>query len=203
MTATDLAEAVMEGFTDKTYEQIVNLPYGADITGDSTLGISPLSSINNNVYNLGSNATAISVADMSSYITAGDAAGIVSNGVKLNSTNITANRFENQIKINNRFMAVCNTKSYTAGTGQMLYYYRGPADDISMFLVFNDVSFEGYTFDICVSLLPCAQSDTDKYYPYSVLMCVYDNVTDSVDSSNLLTDGINPVLTYNAGIKNK
>lgn len=176
MAATDLAQTVFEGFSDKSYGTIKD-----DI--DGRMGSVSLSSnhiyatVSDNYYNMpehyvaldGSLLTSLSSPSVNyvqcgsdTYVTrdlisGNNAAGMTT--VSINSLICDAARADLSVSTNNCLRG---------------WFDDSSADSSMAALVYTGVDQDGFLFDVVVTFLPMAENADDKYFPYCVTVTVYD-----------------------------
>lgn len=183
MAATNVAQTILEGFADKKYSDIgASIGYMASGTVDLS-GMSALSSVDNNYYNLKDNFSAMSVggpltaaglsAVSSNEITF---AGSIYHSIDLISGNavpiLGANVGADTVSIN-RIVAL-QAKQDLATNPKALMYWGGGTGQLIAALAYTDIELEGYHFDAVVTFLPMGKDRDDKYYSYCVTVSVYD-----------------------------
>lgn len=172
MIATDVAQTIMEGFADKSYEEVQEA-YGklglVDVSGNDSF-----TTVSGNLYNMkdsfvrmDNNASAIQAA--LSYVS--------NNEVTWQGANYTARSLvsNNDVMLSMNYVLAQDVMGYMAGSvsSSCLYGWTDPAK-MSVFLVYSDIQYEGYHFDAVVSVMPNAANATDLYYTYSIMVALYD-----------------------------
>lgn len=175
MAATNVAQTILEGFADKRYSDIssaIGNMGSVDLTGTSAL-----SSVNDNYYNMQDHCGMMTVTNLS----ANSADRITVNSLTYDSTDLISGngtRFL-LVHINNGVdtVSINSMVAADAKAGMVTYdkeLLHWTAGDLISGLVYTDIEMEGYHFDVVVTFLPMAQSDSDRYYSYCVTVSVYD-----------------------------
>lgn len=175
MAATDLAQTVFEGFSDKSFGTVKD-----DI--NSRMGSVSLSSnhiyatVSNNYYNMPEHYVALNGTLLASLgspsvncvqygsdtyvarelISGNNAAGMTT--VSINSLICDAARADLSV----------STNSCLRG------WLDNGADSNMAAMVYTGVDQDGFLFDVVVTFLPMAEDVGDRYFPYCVTVTVYD-----------------------------
>lgn len=224
MVATNVAQTITEGFTNKDFEDIKSSISAIEGGGSVSVDlIGPFSSVSGNIYNMSANYRRVTsntyTADAFSgnstkainYITKdtmvlGDGT-IINNTDLINGTNHfgTNSLSVNSVSFNNAFEREIMLSYRPAGVDPlplMVCYHSGalekgqPGNDKPELITigYTAVKSEGYTFDVIITLFPIAHDSTTKYYTYNMCVSVYD----AAKERDLLN--INPVISYTSGL---
>ena len=175
MAATDLAQTVFEGFSDKSYATIKD-----DI--NSRMGSVSLSSnhiyatVSGNYYNMpehyvaldGSLLTSLSAPDVNSIVYGSD--------TYVTRNLISGNNADGMTTVSINSL-ICNDAraDLSVSTNNCLRGWLDSSADSNMAaLVYTGVDQDGFLFDVVVTFLPMAETADDKYFPYCVTVTVYD-----------------------------
>ena len=202
MAANDVAQSVMEGFSNKTYEGVkksINNIALADLSGNEAL-----STVSGNVFNLKDSGLACSWTNMTN-VTAG-ITSLSQNEISWKGTKVATPLLISENKAEAASMnraAALDFKSVIDASGKD---YRTPmllgvtnTDENLSFLCYTGLHSEGYYFDAVVQFVPMANTLKQKYYSYEAMIYIYE--IDKTDLSTRLND--DPVLTLMTGIKNR
>ena len=173
MAATNTAQTILEGFADKSYEDVktaVGLMGTVDLSGNYAL-----STLDSNYYNMSTSyealnpgpfyAASIGVSGPDELIYRGDfyrAVDLISgNGIPANTVSF------------NSIAAIAANLNVTSGADKAL---MGWTDTSGMFttLVYSGIEVEYFKFDVIVTFIPMAKAADDRYYTYCATLTVYD-----------------------------
>lgn len=175
MAATDVAQTVFEGFSDKSFETVKD-----DI--NSRMGSVSLSTnhiyatISGNYYNMpehyvaldGSLLTSLSAPDVNGVTYGSDtyvARDLISGNNAAGMTTVSINSL------------ICDAarSDLSVSTNTCLRGWLDNGMDSNMAaMVYTGVDQDGFLFDVVVTFLPMADEVDDKYFPYCVTVTVYD-----------------------------
>lgn len=222
MIASDLGQAIMEGFADKSYSEIKGQ---IDSIGTADLSFAPISA--NGVpgyYNLKDNGEHLTDTYMknnaftwgsSIYGNAKQYPCVSGNTFKLNSASscdcvrlISENSAEYgwAQTMNRSFYKGAQLKVYAnASTGKSSSCLFGGTRGDMGFLMYSDVQKGGYHYVVCIQFVPMMKAAnvdaTHKplYYTYEVMMYIYELET-GAENPSYTPD--TPILTMMTGIRN-
>ncbi len=202
MAANDMAQSVMEGFSNKTYEGVkksINNIALADLSGNEAL-----STVSGNVYNLKDSGLTCgwsNMANVSAGLTSLSQNEINWKGTKVDTPLLISENKALAVSMNQA--AATDFKSVIEASGND---YRTPmllgvtnTDGNLSFLCYSGLHSEGYYFDAVVQFVPMANTLKQKYFSYEAMIYIYE--IDKTDLSTRLTG--DPVLTLMTGIKNR
>ena len=202
MAANDLAQSVMEGFSNKTYEGVkksINNIGTAELSGNEAL-----STVSGNIYNIDTSAIPCSWSDMSN-VSAG-LTSITQEEINWNGTVVATPLLVSQNKAEAASMnraAALDFKALldAAGAGYDTPRLLGVTntDENVSFLCYSGLHSEGYYFDAVVQFIPMANTSAQKYFSYEAMIYIYE--IDRLDMSTRLNKA--PVITLMTGIKNR
>jgi len=214
MIETDIAQTIMEGFANKSYDEI------KDIVGNLGLvdlsGNEAFSTIEDNFYNLKVNYDGMgdvtTVRDMSISINEITYDGVTYAARDLVSNNAVVMDMCGKVALQTALLGYTRS-SIGAGGSQFLSSYSVDAGD-GLFLSYCCIEEGGYYYLATISILPAAETATDKYYTYNVCLCLYDiSELASYDPAGFVAmhhpghigyEWVDsPVLTMETGIRNK
>lgn len=176
MAATDLAQTVFEGFSDKTFGTVKE-----DIR--SRMGSVTLSSnhiyatVSNNYYNMpehyvaldGSLLTSLGSPSVNCIVYGSDtyvARNLISGNNAAGMTTVSINSL------------ICDAarSDLSVSTNACLRGWIDGADGNGNMaaMVYTGVDQDGFLFDVVITFLPMAELADDKYFPYCVTITVYD-----------------------------
>ena len=223
MIASDLGQAIMEGFADKSYSEIKTQ---IDSIGTADVSFAPISA--NGVtgyYNLSTNGKHFTDSNMKNDAFAWNSSlygdhkvypTVSGNKFKLSSASscdcvmlISENsaEYEWARSMNVAFFKATQIKTYASGSvagGKTSWLYGGTRDDMG-FLVYSDVPRGGYHYAVCIQFIPMMKSAnvdaTHKplYYTYEVMLYIYELETGAEKASSAPDT---PILTMMTGIRN-
>lgn len=186
MIANDVAQNVMEGYSDKTYE-VVKECIGIGNTGNLS-GTSAFTTINGGVYNLQSNFVDLTGnTTMNSKFTAITQTGCTFNSVPFVAIdNVSPNSVTFQM--NQVFEGVVTGDSNFTADGKKTFACVIPSDttdDSIIFMAYTNLEGDnGYKFNATVLMFPSADASPSyvapsataiqKYYPYTIKITLYD-----------------------------
>ncbi len=165
LTATDVAQTLMESFSEKTYEECKNT-----VTALGGTLATGFASIDEGYYNQNANSSGIPWSSVSSYITLNsvgqttitdpDTGAVLSKSNKLwiNDSEVINKIYARVLK------TVCADKK--------LYYTVSPGGEF-MYIGYTGINAKGMTFDAVVSFLPVPNASDDHWYTYVVFVDVY------------------------------
>lgn len=221
MCASDVAQNIMEGFSDKEYYELLLSTYWN--LGSPLSGKAALSNINGNVYNgdtAGYKYTAFSnvnaCTNQSITFVDNDGNPITLNTVKLldeqNPEMIGSYRASDYMLRKWATMA-SGVQAGTFTTNPKLIMYSnvtapaGPDDPIEtkntcIFFAYTNVDWKTYKFDVYGYVIPTAQNSTDIYYPYTIKVLVYERPK---NDGGLTVYGMDEqaIVTMTGGIRSK
>lgn len=227
MSATDACQAVMEGFADKSYEEILASVDGI-LDGGATIPEAPnrLSLVDGGYYNIGDNAlipnTGGKTYPMSNVSNCNIqidkyTADFYTGDFSAKECSHNAEEFPyllNEFVWQNAVIrGLLQEVSGKPNKGLMVYAPSG--DRFGLVLAFvgvenlnpNDTRTSNdttYTFDVVVSLLPMANSNSDKYFPYEIYANVYNHCERLTELTMHLNGMENRfVMTMESGTTNK
>lgn len=194
MIATDVAQTIMEGFSDKGFSDI-NASLGQLQTVDLS-GNYALSSIQNNWYNNKAHFSTVTWSNM----------GVISsNSVTYLGTTYPARSMvsQNSLDMCRDFCRLAVSKAYSEyslnnsfGTTGLIGF-SDPAN-MGAFLCYTNVPKDGYYYDVVVSILPTAQNANDTFYAYNIKLFVFE--TDGL-VTNITQRGDTLLMTMEGGIR--
>lgn len=192
MIETEVCQTIMEGFSDKTYDDVRSSV--TKIVGTSLTGNGSFTSIDEGAYNNVMNYRSMMGTAFESKLNDIEINELTWNGMVYATPDLV-----NDNTITTEMMETFFTEaSYASGNEHRLCGYNG---DKCTFLFFQNVYLEGYTFDVAVAFLPSAKDDNDKYYTYTVKINLYEvprlKVGETTNSH--FTD--TPLMTVVSGIK--
>lgn len=211
MTQTDVAQSIMEGFTDKTYEEIKSSLLGS--VGISILdGANAFSSINEGIYNTVSAGTpSVNTAGLNSLFLVAKKDTINFNSVSTGSLynintedlysaatcNVEGKVFLDEFatEFGKAFAGVANSDPLGKHIG---YFVSAGKGDVAA-VGYSNIENNGYKYDAIITFVPCATDEDDIWYPYVVNISLYevDRMSDSPTH-----EFTNPVMRISSGIKN-
>lgn len=190
MNATDVAQTLMEGFSDKSFADIktaVSILDSSDISGNNAF-----STINNGIYNARDNHVSYTQTDWNDLNT-------VSSNTLIFQTMTYSNRTlvsNNAVSINTAF-GNCARTAISMNETQRLVTWSDNAG-VALLMAYTNIVHEGYHFDAIISFIPMAENTSDKYYPYNIRIYIYDaDIT--ADPSTRMTE---PIMMMDGGIAN-
>ncbi|MBQ8262108.1 MAG: prepilin-type N-terminal cleavage/methylation domain-containing protein [Lachnospiraceae bacterium] len=213
MIETDIAQTIMEGFANKSYEDL------KEIAGDLGLvnlsGNNALSTIENNYFN-----------SKEVYEHLSDVAVLQDMSISINEIQFDGASYAARDLVSNNAVVVdmCHymaVQTALAGYSRSSVGYGSPclcsysADGGNgLFFSYCGIEEGGYFYIAVVSVLPAAATANDDYFTYNVNLCLYDiTALASYDSAGIMGmyhpchDGYEstttPVLTMETGIRNK
>lgn len=202
MAANDLAQSVMEGFSNKTYEGVkksINNISLADLSGNEAL-----STVSGNAFNLkdaGLTCSWSNMTNVSAGLTSLSQNEISWKGTKVDTPLLISENKALAVSMNQAAAADFKAVIEASGTD-----YRTPmllgvtnSDENLSFLCYSGLHSEGYYFDAVVQFVPMANTVKQKYYSYEAMIYIYE--IDKTDLSTRLSG--DPVLTLMTGIKNR
>lgn len=175
MAATNVAQTIMEGFADKRYSDISGII--GNMGGVDLIGTSALSSVDNNYYNMQDNCAQL---DASGSVPLASLSAASANEIKIDtqtykSTDLISGNATmgfDTVSINSMVAATAKTNLMTMTNDKMLLHWSDGS--LLSSLVYTNIELEGYHFDVIVTFLPMAKSDSDIYYSYCATVSVYD-----------------------------
>lgn len=173
MAATNTAQTILEGFADKSYEDVktaIGLMGTVDLSGNYAL-----STLDGNYYNMASSYEAlnpgpfygasIGVSGPDEVIYLGDfyrAVDLISgNGVSANTVSF------------NNIASMAAALNVSSGADKALMSWTD-ASGLFTALVYSGIEVEYFKFDVIVTFIPMAAAPTDRYYTYCTTLTVYD-----------------------------
>lgn len=227
MIANDVAQTIMEGYSEKTYETLITCL--GFTTSTDLQGTSAFTTTNGNVYNISSNWV-----DLSSNLTFDSKFSNISiesityldGAIPLTSPTIDMISSNAITDVMNRDFSSLIVPTVS---GQQVYYFVKNATDASgvvdsengiIMMAYTNVAADtGYTFNAIVTIFPTGftgnKSTThyttynvakNYYMPYNIKLTLYDatNIATPADPSvPAATDFGQPMLTLLGGISNK
>lgn len=183
MCANDCAQTIMEGFADKTYDEIVDTIKALNGAG----AISPqrmFSKINDNVYNTNTTLKDLPMGP-----------NVSVNSISKNSISTSAGSFDTKnINVSENLVVLGKINESidravkAEGDVKGLYSFKG-ASNIACALEYCDVQSGSYNFDVVVSFYPMAENSSDSWYPYLIYLTVYDHGDDDNNTIVYLKSG--------------
>ena len=214
MGATDVAQSLIEGFSDKTYDDV---KYIVTQLGTSTLsGDYALSPINDNAYNAmaaksgaSSNYTLLETnyiqvsANKVEYSTSdyGGLNAVVHTQTLGQNENVVVNDLLNATEADFR---KCAFALYNTDPGKKMITtcQLGTNQEITM-IGYSNIEHGGYLYDAAIIFYPCAVKSDDIYFGYYVFTYVYEIGTVGQKGQTGIHDAtLNPKLRMSTGIKN-
>lgn len=173
MAATNVAQTIMEGFADKRYSDISGII--GNMGGVDLIGTSALSSVNNNYYNMKDNCVQL---DASGSVPLASLSAASANEIKIDtqtykSTDLISGNATMGLDTVSINSMVAATAKLALPTYDKIMMHWSDGSLISS-LVYTNIELEGYHFDVIVTFLPMAKSDSDIYYSYCATVSVYD-----------------------------
>ncbi len=179
MIQTEVAQTIMEGFAGKTYVQ-VKAAVGA-LAGNTGVvsGDNALSTIDNNLFNTAGSYVAYNGSAIGSALT-----GVSCNAVIWQSGSVPTQSLVsdnsvmasmNQVFANDLVLPF-ETAKISAGPDARMFSYWISTDPsgAALFIGYGNIHYEGYCFDAVVSFLPMAETSSDLYYTYRILLTLYE-----------------------------
>lgn len=225
LCANDAAQTVMEGFTDKMYDEI--LESVEDMQSSSLKGQGKFTNVNDNFYNntiVSSNRVYQMVNDPAdtTYNPIIDSVSInkiVISGNTINSADLNKTENLEKIELANRYyMATAYLQMYTSGglaggtNIEKNVWIIQDENKIATTLLYTDVENGGYHFDMAVTFLPMAATESDTWFPYLIYMSVYDHPVnninhphsvDATDASLMMAGSPAALQTLKSGTRNQ
>lgn len=210
MIETDIAQTIMEGFANKSYEEIKDI--GRNVGLVDLSGNEAFSTIGDNWYNLATNYSVI-----------GDVDVVKDMVISVNSIQYNGNTYAARDLVSNNAVVVDMCNRVAAQVGLRGYARSGGGQDCrffntyhvdgsdGIFLSYCGIEEGGYYYMAVISVLPAAAAENDKYFTYNVCLNLYD-ISDYASYSDTGMMGMNiigpevyaaPVLTMETGIRNK
>ena len=204
MVATDVAQNLIEGYSEKTFESIVDAVNKSG-TKDMT-GTAAFTTFNDGVYNLSTNWISLnSDSDLTSAITE-----VTNKSFKFNSVehytkdNISDNTITNSM---NSVFATSVIAQNVLSQNKVCYFMakatEGGAylenEGILMMSYTNIQGYNGYKFNAVIMLMPTASSleSTQLYYTYNIKVTMYDAEDATANSFG------EPIITLLGGLASK
>ncbi|MCR4585174.1 MAG: hypothetical protein K5686_05560 [Lachnospiraceae bacterium] len=179
LTATDVAQSIMEDISEKTYTECLSTMKSLENASKArSAKLIGFSAIDGDKFNDSSNVSKVSFPG-----------GIAP--VTINSTSLGANTslISNNKGLNAKFAEIM--KGYT-GKKQLIYALD--SNSLLMYMGYVGVSSKGKVYDVIISFLPLARTSTDQFYTYEVFLDVYD----AKDSAGRLNA---PMVSLKTGIR--
>lgn len=193
MGGTDVTQCVLEGITNKSYQQfsesISSLIGGSDLVGESSL-----SGIGNGAYNLASNVSVLSTGAFSLSDVKMD--GQFKYGTNNYTKNDLLSSTGNIMRTMTEDFALEVANLWHEGQDVKLTIWED-ADSNCVFLCYTGINVDNRKYVVSVGVVPCGNDIGDTYIPY-VVYCsswMYDK-TKSGTSSHLI-----PVGNISSGIR--
>ena len=187
LTATDVAQSLMESFSEKTYEECKNTVVA--LGGTLATGFS---SIDNGYYNNAANAVSLPWSSVSTYITVNS----IYQTTMIDPDTLNVKIAPNKQWINDigPMNAIYARALKTVCANKKLYYTVSPGGEV-MYIGYTGIDAKGMTFDAVVSFLPVPNAADDHWYSYEVFVDVYQYKGDA--SADRLTT---PTVSVKSGI---
>lgn len=216
MTATEVAETIMEGFSDKDFEDIKRaLGTGGIVSGDLQ-GNNAFCKILDDYYNKRSHSENLDFyGDPSCTVVSVNRARMQykygPNVYTIPTTNLISGDAATGIRcedLNMDFYAHVLLDMYasrSASASQNLLFYSIDSSGTIANVCYGDIHTGPYRFDVIVSFIPVAHNDTDLYYDYYVYLAVYDHddIRDAASCSSIMSKSlyIPPIMTMTSGMR--
>lgn len=175
MAATDVAQTVFEGFSDKSFRTVKDDIY-------SRMGSVSLSSnhiyatVSNNYYNMPEHYVALDGSLLTS-LGSPSVNSIVYDGNSYVARNlISGNNADGMTTVSINSL-ICDAARWdlSVSTNNCLRGWLDNGEDSNMAaMVYTGVDQDGFLFDVVVTFLPMANLVDDQYFPYCVTVTVYD-----------------------------
>lgn len=175
MAATDLAQTVFEGFSDKSYGTVKD-----DI--NSRMGSVSLSSnhiyatVSNNYYNMPEHYVALDGSLLASLGSPSVNSVQYGSDTYVTRELISGNNAAGMTTVSiNSLICDAARADLSVSTNSCLWgWVDGMGDKNMAAMVYTGVDQDGFLFDVVVTFLPMADTVDDKYFPYCVTITVYD-----------------------------
>ena len=215
MAANDLAQSIVEGFSNKTYEgvkkSIATIGTG-DLSGNLALStvsfngnVSGNTNVSANIYNLEATGMAMSWDTNMTNVKA-KLSAVSDNELTWDGTTVSTNMLISYNKAEAISMNMAAARDFAAALSSAGKGYDTPAlmgvtdsDEKISFLCYSGLHSEGYYFDAVVMFIPMANKPGQKYYSYEAMVYIYEY--DKLDPTTRLNK--QPVLSLMTGIKNR
>ncbi len=174
MAATDVAQTVFEGFSDKTFGTVKD-----DI--DSRMGSFTLSgnhiyaTLSGNYYNMPENYVALDGSQLTSLGSPSVNCIVYGSDTYVARDLISGNNADGitTVSINSLICDAARSDLSVSTNTCLRGWFDGMGENMAA-LVYTGVDQDGFLFDVVVTFLPMAATDGDKYFPYCVTITVYD-----------------------------
>ncbi len=192
MLETELAQTIMEGFTDKTFEDVKS---NISNLGAATLsGNNAFSNLDGGYYNEKDNGSKLTWATVQSD------SGV--NPISIVQVSVSGNTYNNISVVSDNSVSLnqaIGSHMVTAATPWPKGIY-GTAEGTGKIaaIVYTGLEREGYHYDAVVTFLPMAKSASDLYYSYSVEVALYE-----YDPEDETSHFVNRNLSISSGILNE
>lgn len=222
MCANDAAQSIMEGFADKSYQDILNTVNALRRKSGTPGGQLRFSTINDDYYNLkelnDDYVKSINVPDAGSSLE-GKVTTIQKDKISVAGfaqiTTKDINNPENLAKLDvvhrnmeaSTILQAFLKSSSVGGEPKGIYLYEDNPNNYAMVLVYSDVVSGGYHFDVVCGFYPMADNNNSstKWFPYLIYMTVYERgeTVSAVDATYVLNGTNQPLLKLKSGTRNK
>ena len=214
MAATNITQSLMEGISDKTFTECLNI--ATTKMGSELSGKYEFSTINSNAFNKSENfLPATTLNAMKSC----DVGNISCNKISWAENGVTYTDVSaNGVYYSGSDSAACHSamvdshRGYLSSIGNA---YKGICPDrtprITYFtdknkqmlsLFYWNIEEGGLYYDALIIMTPAAENATDTYYPYYVSIYVFEVQKNKQDDGTDFHKVDVPVMTYTSGIKN-
>lgn len=173
MAATDLAQTIFEGFSDKSYGTVKDDIDG--VMGHGTLsGNHAYATVSNNYYNMPEHYVALDGSLLTSLGSPSVNCVTYGSDIYVARELISGNNAAGMTTVSiNSLICDDAREDLSVSTNSCL---RGWLDDSKNMaaLVYTGVDQDGFLFDVVVTFLPMAETETKEHFPYCVTVTVYD-----------------------------
>ncbi len=176
MGATDVAQSLMESFSEKTFAEIKSTMEGMG-TADKlrSNGDVGFSTIDDEHYNKAGNTSSYSWVAVSNFVEVPDIAHckIKNPAAGTSVTYNTVDMVADNHGLNDIWKHILRQQVTTTPDVKKIYYIEDP-DGKFLYIGYTGINLKGKTYDAVISFLPTARTDSDKWYTYEIFMDVYE-----------------------------
>lgn len=221
MCASDCAQDIMEGLSDKEYYEVLEhacRPLGGKVLAANAA----LSNVNENAFNDRNAGNLLDASTFGTYLTGCTNSTITFEGVTFNtidllddtamiSGNIASDYMLSKWAATaassaNGIMTAASNNDKKVLTMWSNASFPASASDVTetkntcIFFAYSNVDWESYKFNVYGYIIPVAQSSSATYYPYTIKIAVYEQ--DKHGASAYSTSDV-PIVTIVGGLRSK